>query len=93
MSKVQLLSSDWERGVSEIEEKLLTLSGPDLNYICPALDLAVDQNEMGSARIMRRHILQFVEGDAVTSREDEGMSVLLHLNNTIDEVKKKITKK
>lgn len=60
---------------------------PGLNHICAALDLDVDKND--SPRMLRRHILQYVEGEGVTSREDEGMSLLLDLNDKIDEVKKR----
>lgn len=51
-------------------------------------DLAVDENEKDSARILRRRILQHLEGEDVTSLEDEGMSVLLDLNDKIDAAKK-----
>lgn len=83
------MSSEWEKVVEEIEEKLLTLSAPDLNDICAALSLAEDKNEKDSPRMLRRCILQYLEGEDITSREDEGMSVLLELNDKIDEVKQK----
>ncbi len=89
MSKTPQMSSEWENVVSEIEEKLLTLSASELNEICEALNLIVDKSERDLPRKLRRRILQFLEGEDVTSQEDEGMSVLLQLKDNIDELKKK----
>lgn len=83
------MSSEWENVVAEIEEKLLTLSASELNDICAALSLTVDMSERDLPRKLRRRILQYVEGEEVTSREDEGLSVLLQLNDKIDELKEK----
>ncbi len=83
------MSSEWENVVSEIEEKLLTLSASELNDICAALNLIVDKSERDLPCKLRRRILQFLEGEDVTSQEDEGLSVLLQLNDNIDELKKK----
>lgn len=92
MSKTQQMSSDWEEVVGEIEGKLLTLLASDLNDICAALNVDVEESEKDSARVLRRRILQYLEGDDVTSLEDAGMSVLLDLNDKIDDVKRQITK-
>lgn len=89
MSKVQQMSPDWEQLLEEIEEKLLTLLAPDLNEICAALSLAVDESEKDLPRKLRRRILQYLEGEDVTAREDEGMSLLLELDDKINEVKQK----
>lgn len=86
------MSSDWEEVVGEIEGKLLTLLASDLNDICAALNVDVEESEKDSARVLRRRILQYLEGDDVTSLEDAGMSVLLDLNDKIDDVKRQITK-
>lgn len=87
MSKTQQMSSDWEEVVGEIEGKLLTLLASELNDICAALDLDVEEREKDSARVLRRRILQYLEGDDVTSLEDGGMSVSLDLRDKIDDVK------
>ncbi|CAI5672713.1 unnamed protein product [Oreochromis niloticus] len=89
MSKVQQMSPGWEQLLEEIEEKLLTLLAPDLNEICAALSLAVDESEKDLPRKLRRRVLQYLEGEDVTAREDEGMSLLLELDDKINEVKQK----
>lgn len=43
MLEVQQMSSDWESIVEEIVEKLLTLKALDLNDICEALSLTVEE--------------------------------------------------
>lgn len=83
------MSSEWENVVAEIEEKLLTLSASELNDICAALSLTVDMSERDLPRKLRKRILQCVEGEEVTSQEDVGLSVLLQLNDKIDELKEK----
>lgn len=45
------------------------------------------ESERDLPRKLRRRILQYVEGEEVTSQEDEGLSVLLQLNDKIDELK------
>lgn len=80
------MSPEWEKVVRDIEEKLLTLSASDLNDICTALGLTVDENDKELPRKLRRFILQYLEGDDVVSREDEGMSVLLDLNDKIGDL-------
>ena len=86
MSNVQEMSSDWESTVAEIEEKLVTLKAPDLNDVCTGLSLTVDRRDKDVPRKLRRHILQYIEGDDVISREDKGLSLLLELNDKIDEL-------
>lgn len=75
--------------MEQIEEKLHTLSAPELNEVCAALDLVVDESDRDLPRKLRRLILQCLEGKDVTSLEDEGMSLLLSLSDQIDELKKK----
>lgn len=89
MSELQQMSPEWESIVAEIEEKLLTLKAPDLNDVCAALSLTVDERDKDSSRKLRRLVLQYIEGEGIISREDEGMTVLLKLNDKIDELKKK----
>jgi len=89
MSNVQKMSPDWESTMAEIEEKLLTLKAPELNDVCSELSLTVDGCDKDVPRKLRRQILQYVEGKDVISREDEGMSLLLQLNDRIDELKDK----
>lgn len=90
MSEVQQMSSEWETLVVDIEEKLLTLTAPELNHICRALSLTVEKNDKDLPRKLRRHILQYLEGEDVISQEDEGMSLLLRVNDKIEEIKGKI---
>lgn len=89
MSKVQQMSSEWETLVAEIEEKLLTLTASNLNDICWALSLTVETSEKDLPRKLRRNILQYLEGEDVISQEDEGMSLLLQVNDKIEEIKGK----
>ncbi len=84
------MSPEWEMIVAEIEEKLLTLKTPELNTVCSALSLEVDKRDRDLPRKLRRLILQHVEGKDLTSQEDEGMSVLLGLNDLINELKVKL---
>lgn len=49
----------------------------------------MDEGDRDLPRKLRRLILQYLEGEEVTSQEDGGMSLLLELNDTIDELKKK----
>lgn len=79
MSELQQMSPEWESIVAEIEEKLLTLKAPDLNDVCAALSLTVDERDKDSSRKLRRLVLQYIEGEGIISREDEGMTVLLKL--------------
>lgn len=60
-----IMLPEWENIVEAIEEKSLTLSGPDLNDICRALSLAVETNEKDLAHKLRRRIV--LEGEDVTS--------------------------
>lgn len=89
MANTQKMLFYRESVMEEIEEKLLTLSAPELSDICTVLGLAVDESYRDLPRRLRRIILQYLEGDEVTSLEDEGISVLLKLNNNIDELKHK----
>lgn len=86
MSDTQQMSSVWESVVAEIEEKLLTLKASDLNELCATLSLTIHKDDTDIPRKLRRQILQFIEGEDVISREDEGMSLLLELNDRIDEL-------
>ncbi len=90
MSKLQQMSSEWESIVAEIEEKLLTLKAPDLNDVCEALSLTVDERDQDVPRKLRRLIIQYIEGEEIISREDEGISVLLELNDKIDELSREV---
>ncbi|KAL7842136.1 hypothetical protein SRHO_G00238250 [Serrasalmus rhombeus] len=83
------MSTEWENIIREIEEKLLTLTVSELNGICTALDLTVEKNDQDSPRKLRRHILHYLEGEDVISREDGGMTMLLQLNDQLDEIKEK----
>lgn len=77
------MSLEWESVVTEIEEKLLALKEPDLNNVCAALDLRVEEHNKNLPRKLRRLILQFLKGGDIISKEDEGMSVLLELNDKL----------
>lgn len=72
------------RGSGAEIEKLLTLKAPDLNDVCAALGLTVEERDKDLPRKLRRLILQYIEGEDIISLEDEGMSVLLELNDKID---------
>lgn len=75
------MSPEWENIVEEIVSVTCLLSALDLN-ICTAFSPTVE---------LRRHLLQCLVRENVTSREDQGMSLLLELNDKIDEVKWKNT--
>lgn len=89
MSELQQMSPAWESFVAEIKEKLLTLKASELINVCATLSLTVDEHDKDLPRKLRRFILQYIEGEGIISREDEGMSVLLELNDKIDELKEK----
>ena len=81
------MSAAWESLVAEIEEKLLTLSAPELTDVCSTLNVTVDESDRDLPRKLRRLILQHVESKDVTGLEDGGMSLLLKLNDKLDELK------
>ena len=83
------MSLAWESVLAEIEEKLLTLSAPRLNDVCEALSVIVKESDKDLPRKLRRLILEYLESEDVTSQEDEGMTILLTINDTIDEIKGK----
>ena len=86
------MSPEWESVVAEIEEKLLTLKAPDLNDVCAALSITVQERDKDLPRKLRRLILQYIEGEDIISLEDGGMFVLLELNDKIDALRElKIT--
>lgn len=82
------MSSGWEDMLEIIEEKLITLPVLRLVELCTeTLRIAINDKDKDSPRKLRRLILQHLEGDDVTSLEDEGMSLLLEINDKIDELK------
>lgn len=89
MAETGLMSPDWESLLAEIEETLLTLSAPELTDICETLSINVNESDKDLPRKLRRLILQHLEGDDVTKLEDEGMSLLLKVNDQLGEIKDK----
>lgn len=72
----------WEETFVEIEGKLLTLTVDELACLCQLL--GIEEKNDDSPRILRRRILQYLEGEDVVSLEDEGLALLLQLNEKID---------
>lgn len=75
--------------MAKIQEKLLTLLAQELNDIWKTLRVTVDESNRDLPRELRRCILQYLEEEDVTSREDKGMSLLLQLNDQIGKLKEK----
>ena len=84
------MSSNWESTVAKIEEKLPTLKAPDLNNVCAGLGLTVDRRDKDVCKL-RRQILQYIEREDVMSREDKGMSLLMQLNDLIEEQRENVS--
>lgn len=82
----QQMSPEWEKLLEEIEEKLITLPCLELVDLCTSLEISVNEDK-DSPRKLRRLILQHLEGEDVTALEDEGISLLLKVNDRIDELK------
>lgn len=67
---LQEMSPDLESVLTEIEEKLLTLKAPDLFDSCVEIGVVVGKKDKAVPRKLRRLILQCVETEEVTSREE-----------------------
>lgn len=66
----------------EIEAKLLGLTVKELHRVCEICKMAEDIKSK-TRRALVKHITKFCEREDLLEREDEGMSVLLELNDTL----------
>lgn len=66
----------------EIEAKLLGLTVKELHRVCELCKIAEDIKSK-TRRALVKHITKFCEREDFLEREDEGMSVLLELNDTL----------
>ncbi|MGH0182395.1 UNVERIFIED_CONTAM: hypothetical protein FKN15_009407 [Acipenser sinensis] len=81
------MSDEQDALLTEIEGKLLPLGLDELREICKLLNITVKEDEGAPAktpRFLRKLIIAYLEGDDVINLEDEGMSVLLELNDQLD---------
>lgn len=81
------MAEDREEYLLETEKKLLELTVKELHRVCEYCAIAGKDNELiqgKSRRALVKHVIKFCERDELLAREDEGMSVLFDLNDTLD---------
>lgn len=80
------MSEDREDFLLELEQKLCALSVEELLRVCEQCNITEKDNEeiqSKSRRALVKLISQFCEREEFLQREDEGMSVLLELNDVL----------
>lgn len=81
------MSEHREHYLLELEKKLFELTVKELHRVCEWCAIAGKDNEDITGKTRRalvKHVIKFCERDELLEREDEGMSVLLDLNDTLD---------
>lgn len=81
------MSEHLEDFLLEIEKKLFELSVKELQRACELCRITGKDNtdiQKKSRRALIKYIITFCEHDELLERDDEGMPVLLELNDTID---------
>lgn len=81
------MSEHREEFLLEIEAKLFGLTVKELHRVCEYCKIAGKDSEdikNKTRRALVKHIVKFCEREEFLEREDEGMSVLLELNDTLE---------
>ena len=88
------MSERREEFLLEIETKLLGLTVKDLRRVCEYCKIAGKDSEDVKHKTccaLIKHIVKFCECNELLEREDEGMSVLLELNDTLNTLRENLT--
>lgn len=81
------MSEHREEFLSEIETRLFGLTVKELHRVCEYCNITGKDSEdikNKTRRAMVKHIVEFCEREDFLEREDEGMSVLLELNDVLE---------
>lgn len=76
-----------DRDLLETERKLLELTVKELHRVCEHCAITGKDNQLiqgKSRRALVKHVIKFCERDELLAMENEGMSVLLDLNYTLE---------
>lgn len=71
----------------ETERKLLELTVKEFHRVCEYCAITGKDNELiqgKNRRALVKHVIKFWKRDELLAMEDEGMSVLLDLNDTLE---------
>ncbi|KAK5617376.1 hypothetical protein CRENBAI_006914 [Crenichthys baileyi] len=85
-----VMSEQREDFLLSIEEKLIRLNAHELQRVCELCKIKGKDNEdikNKTSGALVKHIIKFCEYDEFLQREDEGMAVLLELNDALEAVK------
>ena len=81
------MSEHQEEFLLEIEKKLFGLTVKELHKVCEHCKIAGKDNEdikHKTRRALVKHVIKFCESEELLEREDEGMSVLLELDDKLE---------
>ncbi|MEQ2166415.1 hypothetical protein GOODEAATRI_027798 [Goodea atripinnis] len=84
------MSEHREDFLLSIEEKLIGLNAQELQRVCELCKITGKDNEdikNKTRRSLVKHIRKFCERDEFLQREDEGLAVLLELNDALEALK------